>query len=65
MKRSMWSVTTEDVPAQMDLKRSPFGTAQKRWSHGLYRGVKLVPMSYPGGSWRSRPFSSRRRTSCG
>ena len=35
MKRSMWSVTTEDVPAQMDLKRSPLGTAQKRWSHGL------------------------------
>ena len=45
VKRSMWSVTTEDVPAQMDLKRSPFGTAQKRWSHGLYCGVKWVPMS--------------------
>ena len=45
VKRSMWSVTTDDVPARMDLKRSPLGVAQNRWSHGSYCGVKCVAMS--------------------
>ena len=35
VKRSMVSVTTEALPSRMALKRSPSGTAQKRWSQGL------------------------------
>ena len=32
---SMVSVTTDACPRRIDLNRSPFGTKQSRWSHGL------------------------------
>src|SRR5699024_11376757 len=40
VKVSMWSVTTEPLPCFNTLKRSPFGTAHRRSSQGLYSGVK-------------------------
>lgn len=35
VKVSIWSVTTEAVPARSALKRSPSGTAHSRSSHGM------------------------------
>ena len=40
MKVSMWSVTTETRPSRIARKRSASGTRHRRWSHGLYGGVK-------------------------
>ena len=45
VKVSMWSVTTEALPSLSALKRSPSGTRQTRWSHGLYVGVKCFSTS--------------------
>ena len=33
--RSMWSVTTDALPALIASERSPVGIRQTRWSHGL------------------------------
>src|SRR5690554_7887340 len=41
-KRSIWSVTTEAEPSLIDSNKSPKGTAHKRWSQGLYLGVKWL-----------------------
>ena len=44
---SMVSVTTSARPSRIVRKRSPSGTAQSRWSHGPYFGLKWTSTSQP------------------
>ena len=47
------------------VNRSPSGTMQKRWSHGLYGGVKCVSTSKPAGRRRSRSLRTSFFMTCG
>ena len=65
VKVSTVSVTIEDVPALSDRNRSPSGTKQSRWSHGLYVGLKCVSTSTCSGSWASVALRIRARSTPG
>ena len=40
VKRSMRSVSIDALPLFRDLEEVAVGTTHRRWSHGLYDGVK-------------------------
>ena len=42
---SIWSVAIEALPSEIAPNRTPSGTRQTRWSHGLYFGLKWVSTS--------------------
>ena len=54
---SMVSVMTSTRPARIASYRSPSGIRHRRWSHGLYRGVKWVSTSTSGSALRVSPTS--------